>query len=286
MSKAKKLREMLTGTELVMLPGVYDAITARVVEHCNFNAAYITGFGTAAAYGFPDYGLLTMTEMVDNIRQISGAVELPLIADADTGYGNAINVHRTVQEYEKAGAAGVQLEDQAWPKRCGHMEGKAVIPSAEMIDKVRAAVEARLNPDTVIVARTDAIAIEGFDQALERAHLYSKAGADVLFIEAPENMTQIKKIPRLFNLPCLINLAFGRDDLSCSDLELFGYKFALFPVVTMLGAVSGAMMMCEHLKKHGRQKKMELKLLDFEELNLFLGLEKYRRLGRKFASHK
>lgn len=285
MNKARKLRKLLAEPGLIKLPGVYDAVTARVVQHCSFQLAYVTGFGTAAAYGFPDYGLLTMSEMVDNIRRISRAVDLPLIADADTGYGNVINVYRTVQEYEMAGAVGVQFEDQAWPKRCGHMEGKSVIPTDEMADKVKAAAEARLNPETVLVVRTDAIAVEGFESAVERGRCYAGAGADLIFVEAPQNASQIKKIPKLFNIPCVINLALNHNDFTTAELEDMGYKLALFPVVTMLGSIYGALKMCNHLRDNDMQKQLKEELFDFEKLNLFLGLDKYRQIDRKYASN-
>jgi 2-methylisocitrate lyase-like PEP mutase family enzyme len=181
-----RLRELLEGPEPVLAPGAYDALTARLVEQAGFEAVYMTGFGTAASLlGRPDIGLLSFSEMVDNARRIVRAVEVPVIADADDGYGNPINVIRTVQEYEAAGVSAIHIEDQVSPKKCGHLEGKEVIEASEMVEKVRAAVEARQSEDFVIIARTDARAVEGMDRALKRARLYREAGADVLFVEAP-----------------------------------------------------------------------------------------------------
>ncbi len=188
----RRLRELLAGPDPVLAPGVFDGLGARLVEEAGFPAVYMTGFGTAAALlGRPDVGLLTMSEMVDNAARIAAACELPVIADADTGYGNSLNVIRTVQEYERAGVAGIHIEDQVAPKKCGHMEGKQVIPPAEMEAKIRAAVAARQSPDFVIIARTDARAVEGMDSAIERALRYREAGADVLFVEAAESEDEI-----------------------------------------------------------------------------------------------
>lgn len=176
MERAGRLRGLL-GTEKVLpVPGVYDALTAKVAQHSGFKAVYMTGYGTAASYGYPDFGILTMTEMLDNLRRLSDAIDIPIIVDADTGYGNQVNVYRTVREYERAGAAAIQLEDQTWPKRCGHMEGKQVIEAEEMVGKVKAAADARTNPDTVLVIRTDAIATLGFEEAVMRGLLYAEAG--------------------------------------------------------------------------------------------------------------
>ncbi len=184
--KGRMIKELMARGELVQAPGVYDALSAKIVEARGFNAVYMTGYGTSAGQlGLPDLGFITMTEMVLNAGRIADAVEIPLIADADTGYGNPINVIRTVREYEKAGVAAIHIEDQTWPKRCGHMAGKSVIEVKEMVGKIKAAVDARRNEDFLIIARTDAIATDGFDQAIERGHLFAEAGADVLFIEAP-----------------------------------------------------------------------------------------------------
>src|SRR5512135_715080 len=200
MHTATRLRELLAGPELLVAPGAYDALSARLIVQAGFSLVYMTGFGTAASVlGQPDVGLLTMSEMVSRaaaLAAVSG--DLPLIADADTGYGNPINVRRTVREYEHAGVAGLHLEDQVWPKKCGHMEGKQVIPMDEMVQKIRAAVDARQDPDFVIIARTDANAVNGFEDALQRGQAYREAGADVIFIEAPRSTAELTTIGQTF----------------------------------------------------------------------------------------
>src|SRR5213080_5354161 len=194
------LRELLAGPDLLVAPGAYDALSARLIAQAGFSAVYMTGFGTAASVlGQPDVGLLTMSEMVSRAAALAAIVgDRPLIADADTGYGNPINVRRTVREYERAGVAAVHIEDQVWPKKCGHMEGKQVIPVDEMVQKVRAAVEARQDPDLVIIARTDANAVHGLEDAIHRGKAYHEAGADVIFIEAPRSMTELRSIKQKF----------------------------------------------------------------------------------------
>src|SRR5579864_890337 len=188
-----RLRDLLAGPDLVVAPGAYDALSARLIAQAGFSVAYMTGFGTAASVlGQPDVGLLTMSEMVSRAAAVAAVVgDLPLIADADTGYGNPVNVRRTIREYERAGVAGLHIEDQVWPKKCGHMEGKQVIPMDEMVQKVRAAVEARQDPDFVIIARTDANAVNGLEDALQRGKAYREAGADVLFVEAPRSLNEL-----------------------------------------------------------------------------------------------
>src|SRR6185312_12717200 len=194
-SPRARLRELLASPAPVVAPGAYDALSARLIEQAGFHVVYMTGFGTTASLiGRPDVGLLTGSEMVDNARRIAAAVDVPVIADADTGYGNTINVLRTVQLYEQAGVAGIHLEDQVMPKKCGHMTGKVVIPAAEMVGKVRAAVEARQDPDFLIIARTDAAAVHGLNEAIDRGRAYAEAGADALFVEAPTSEEDIARV--------------------------------------------------------------------------------------------
>ena len=208
MSVRSTLRELLAGPDLVMAPGVADALNARLVAREGFKVIYMTGSGTTASrLGMPDIGLLTMTEMVDNAGRIADASGLPVIADADTGYGGPINVRRTTRAYERAGVAGIHIEDQQWPKRCGHLQGKTLIPAAEMAAKVRAATDAREDKDFVVIARTDALSVEGFEQALDRGRLYEEAGADMIFIEALNTPDQLAAVPRSFRVPTLFNMA-------------------------------------------------------------------------------
>ncbi|MEM8922599.1 MAG: isocitrate lyase/PEP mutase family protein [Actinomycetota bacterium] len=234
------LRALLARPEPLLLPGCYDALGARLIEQAGFDAVYMTGFGTAASLlGRPDVGLLGMSEMVDNVRRICAAVDRPVVADADTGYGNPINVIRTVQTYEQAGVAGLHLEDQVLPKRCGHMEGKQVVPAGEMVAKIEAAVAARSNPDLVLIARTDARAPHGFDDALDRAKRFADAGADVLFVEALTGEEEIEKVAaELSGIPLVFNWAEGgkTPPLSYERMAELGYAMVIMPISTLLAA--------------------------------------------------
>ena len=234
----RRLRELLSGGEMVVAPGAYDGITARAVEAAGFPAVYMTGAGTAATMGFPDYGLLGMTEMADHVGRLCSAVSLPVIADADTGYGNELNVTRTVREYTLRGAAGLHIEDQVFPKRCGHLDDKEVIPVESFVSKIRAAVDARTDADLLIIARTDARAVVGFDEAVERANRALIAGADMAFVEAPRTLEEVYAIPRLVEGPCLFNVVAGgkSPSLTVDQIAEAGYRLAILPVL-LLGAV-------------------------------------------------
>ncbi|SEG68454.1 2,3-dimethylmalate lyase [Actinacidiphila yanglinensis] len=239
-SGPRRLRELLAGDDPVPAAGAYDALSARLVEQAGFPAVYMTGFGASASLiGRPDVGLLTMTEMAGAARRIVSAVGVPVVADADTGYGNALNVVRTVQEYEAAGVAALHLEDQQAPKRCGHLDGKSVVPAAEMAGKIEAAVAARRDPDLVIIARTDARAVEGFDAALERARRYRDCGADLLFVEALRSEEEIEATARaLPDVPLLFNwVESGRTPpMGMERLRELGYRMVIFPVSALLAA--------------------------------------------------
>src|ERR1700736_2962192 len=229
MRTTTQLRQLLADPDLIIAPGAYDALSARLIAQAGFSTVYMTGFGTAASVlGQPDVGLLTMSEMVSRAAALASVVgDIPLIADADTGYGNPINVRRTIQEYERAGVAAVHIEDQIWPKKCGHMEGKQVIPIDEMVQKVRAAVDARQDPDFVIIARTDANAVNGLEDALRRGRAYRDAGADVIFIEAPRSMEELQAIVQAFpGVPLLYNWAeSGKTPLlSLDEIRTLGFK--------------------------------------------------------------
>jgi len=284
--KDERLFSMVQSKELILAPGVYDALAAKIVEAQGFDAVYMTGYGTSAAmFGLPDIGLLTMTEMADNAARIADAVAIPVIADADTGYGNAVNVVRTVRQYEKAGVAAIQLEDQTWPKRCGHMAGKSVIETAEMAGKIRAAVDARKDRKLLIIARTDAIATHGFDQAIERVHKYAEAGADVLFIEAPVNMEQLEKIPRLLSpSPVLLNLAPRTPNLSVDQIRSMGFAIAIYPGVCLAAAIAGCTEEVKRIRETGKQREFADWLQAFLDLNNFLGAEYYNGLEQKYKS--
>ncbi len=240
---ARALRELLAGDELIVAPGVYDGLSAALVAKLGFGAAYMTGAGVAAAgFGLPDIGLLTLTEMAERARMLTGVLDgVPLIADADTGYGSPINVVRTVREYEAAGVAAIQLEDQTFPKRCGHLGGKDVIDADRFAVALQAALEARRDPDTVIVARTDALAVHGVDDAIARARRYAALGADLLFVEAPESLAQVEQIAAEVNAPLLLNVVPGGRTPSIAPQRLaeLGFRVAIHPGVA-LGAVAQA----------------------------------------------
>ncbi|HEX2105024.1 MAG TPA: isocitrate lyase/PEP mutase family protein [Solirubrobacteraceae bacterium] len=228
-------------------------MTARLVEQAGFPAVYMTGAGTAAALGYPDYGLLTMSEMADNAGRLAAAVSIPVIADADTGYGNELNVVRTVREYARRGVAALHIEDQVSPKRCGHLDRKDVIGADEFVSKVRAAAEQRPDLDLVLIARTDAIAMLGFDEAIERANRALAAGADVAFVEAPQTLAQVEAVPKLVNGPCLLNVvAAGKTpEVALERAAELGFKLAIVPVLTLAAAVAAVDLALAGLKRTG-----------------------------------
>lgn len=254
MRATTRLRNMLNAPGIIVAPGAYDGISARLIERHGFKAVYMTGAGTAAsALGQPDVGLTTLTEMATHAGHIASCISLPLIADADTGYGNPLNVIRTVREYERAGVAALHLEDQVFPKKCGHIAGKAVIPAKEFAEKIRAAAENRTDPDFVIIARTDARAVNGIDDAIERGLLYREAGADVIFVEAPTSREEIERVAREIKAPLLSNQVPGgkTPGLTVSELEKLGYKMVIFPVVGLMAATLAIEKALAQLKETG-----------------------------------
>lgn len=288
---AGRLREMMAGTEPVLAPGAYDGLTARLIEQAGFEAVYMTGFGTSASLlGRPDIGLLSFSEMLDNARRIVQAVDVPVIADADDGYGNVINVIRTVKEYEAAGVAGIHIEDQMSPKKCGHLEGKALIEASQMVEKVRAAVEARSSDDFVIIGRTDARAVEGMDGALERARRYREAGADVLFVEAPQSEEEVAAVAEAFpDVPLLFNWLEGgkTPPLELERLKELGFRVILFPVSTLLEATRSIREMLNRIRAHGSPGAVvEDRLLLFEEFTDIIGLPRMQELEERFADEE
>ena len=236
-TSSANFREMLRTNRLLALPGVYDGISAKLSEQRGFKAIYMTGAGTSMSYGFPDFGLLTATEMAGRAGTVAQSVNIPLIADADTGYGNELNVTRTVRDYERGGVAGLHIEDQASPKRCGHLDGKEIIPRDEYISKIRAAVAARRDGSFYIIARTDARAVAGFDEAIARANAALAAGADMAFVEATENVEELASVPKRVNGPCLLNIVRGgkTPDVNLKQAEEMGYRVAILPSL-LLGA--------------------------------------------------
>jgi 2-methylisocitrate lyase-like PEP mutase family enzyme len=286
MEHAKKMREMIIDKELILAPGAFDALTAKIIEAQGFNAVYMTGYGTAAAiFGLPDLGILTMTEMAQNASRIVDSINLPLIADADTGYGNPVNMVRTVREYEKAGVSAIHIEDQVWPKRCGHMTGKRVIEVEEMIGKIKAAVDSRRSSDLLIIARTDAIATHGFDHAIERGERYAEAGADILFIEAPENREQVERIPRLLGTtPHLINMGPRTPNLSTDEIREMGYAMIIYPGVCLAATITACIEEVKRIRETGYQRDFGDWIQSFVELNNFLGASYYSELEQRYRS--
>ncbi len=286
-SGAATLREMFHAGETVLAPGCYDALGARLIEEAGFPAAYMTGFGTAASHlGRPDVGLMTLPEMADNARRIAQAVDIPVIADADTGYGNSINVIRTVREYEAAGVAAIHIEDQVMPKKCGHMEGKQVVPAREMAAKVSAAVAARRSPELLIIARTDARAVEGLDSALARGRAYVDAGADALFVETPQSEAEIEALARSFpDVPLLFNYAEGGKTpaVSYARLHELGFSMVIFPLTLLLVATEAMRAALARVKADGTPIELLPSLLGFDQFLDFIGLPEIRELEHRFA---
>jgi 2-methylisocitrate lyase-like PEP mutase family enzyme len=282
---ARKLRELLGREKTLVAPGAYDGISARAVERAGFEAVYMTGAGTAAMLGYPDYGLATMTEMVENAGRIASAVSLPVIADADTGYGNELNVARTVREYERRGVAAIHLEDQVFPKRCGHLDEKRVIPAEEFWSKIHAASESRTDRDFVVIARTDARAVKGFDEAIRRANGALDAGADVAFVEAPQTLDEIRAIPRIVSGPCLFNWVAGGKTpaLALDEIERAGYRIAIAPAVVLLAAVVAGEQALENFHADGRLPKPS-RPLSLPELFRRFGADEWNEIRRRFGS--
>jgi 2-methylisocitrate lyase-like PEP mutase family enzyme len=274
------LRELLAGPEPVLAPGAYDALSARLVERAGFPAVYMTGFGASASLlGRPDVGLLSFDEMAGHARRLAQAVSVPLIADADDGYGNPLNVMRTVREYAAAGVAALHIEDQVAPKRCGHMEGKDVIESAEMVEKVRSAVEARGDGELLIIARTDARAVEGLDAALERARRYREAGADALFVEAPETEQEIEAVAAAFpDVPLVFNWVDGgkTPQLPLERIRELGFALVIYPVTTLFAAARAVADALDRLGDH--------EVPSFDAFTDMIGLPEMRALEARFAT--
>ena len=283
-----KLRSRLMRKPIVVAPGVYDAFTALVAEQSGFKTLYVSG--AAISYtrlGRPDIGLVSMSEVVEIVGAMRDRVDADLIVDADTGYGNALNVGRTMRLFERAGASAIQLEDQDFPKRCGHLDGKVLVPAAEMAGKIKAALDARRSRETLVIARTDAIAVEGFERAIERAALYRDAGADVLFVEAPKTRAELKRIPpALGGVPLLANMVEGgkTPPLSAAELESMGFALVIFPggIVRALGHMASEYY--ASLAASGTSKPFRSRMLDFTSINELIGTPEMLALGKRYES--
>ena len=285
------LKTRLAGDKITVAPGIYDALSGLLVEQAGFSTAYLSGASLAyTRFGRPDIGLIGMREVADTVTVIRERIDIELVVDGDTGYGNALNVMRTVKEFERAGASAIQLEDQDLPKRCGHLNGKTLVSASEMVGKLKAAVDTRVDQDTLIIARTDAIAVEGFECALERAEKYLEAGADVLFVEAPENRDQMEKMNFQFSgrVPLLANMVEGgKTPISgADDLEELGYSIVIFPGGTVR-AVSFAMQeYMEQLKKTGSTDLWRNRMFDFRGFNDLIGTPEMLAKGERYADPK
>lgn len=289
MKMTTRLRELLARKEILVAPGAHDALAAKIVAKAGFEAVYFTGYGQAASHlGGPDVGLLTMTEMVMRARNFAAAVDIPVIADADTGFGNAVNTMRTVREYEAAGVAAVQIEDQVAPKKCGHMTGRQVVPLDEMVGKIRAAVAARQDPDLVIIARTDARTTLGIDEALRRGRAFAEAGADVLFIESPESVDEMRLITSSFQIPVLANMVEGgRTPMyTAAELQELGYELVIFPTSSTYITAMAVTKVMQELKRSGTTRGMMGDMIPFEQFNELVGLPGVREIEGSYLPPK
>jgi carboxyvinyl-carboxyphosphonate phosphorylmutase len=285
MTRSEFRKRFKTG-KIVVAPGAHDALTAKIVGKLGFEAVYMTGYGQAASHlGRPDVGLITYTEMLARADAFVEAAGVPVIADADTGFGNAVNVTRTVRGYEKAGVFVIQLEDQVMPKKCGHMSGRQVIPAGEMIGKIKAALDARTDPDMLIMARTDARTVHGIDEALDRGAAYQDAGADIIFIESPESEDEMKKINERISVLTLANMVEGgRTPLLTNDaLAAIGYNLVIYPTASTYVTTKAMFDLMEGLKRDGTTKTMMDRMIPFTQFNELVGLPEIRAMEAKYA---
>lgn len=285
----KNLKNMLKTKKPLVIPGVYDALGAKIAQKIGFDAMFQTGYGTSATlFGMPDYGFIGAAETVDNARRICRAVSTPVIVDSDTGYGNALSVWKLVKELESAGAAGMFLEDQRWPKRCGHMQGKEVIPQEEYTEKLSAAIDARESKDFFIVARTDARATKGLDEAISRGKENKKTGADAVFVEAPKTLDEMKQIGREINAPLVANMIEGgATPLSSAEtLNKMGFKIVLYPLSILYANAFATMNILSELKKTGSTSRYRHKVVNFDQFNDLVELDKFRNMEKRYGKIK
>ena len=287
MTATSRFRQLLAEPGIIMAPGAYDCLTANIIQKAGFPAVYMTGGGTSVArLGYPDLALATMTEMLDNAASIAEAVDVPVIADADTGYGGVLNVHRTVRQYERAGVAAIHIEDQESPKRCGHLDNKRVIPTTDMVQKIRAAVDARSDPDFTIIVRTDAIAVTGWDDAMRRCEDYIKAGADVLFVEALRTPEEAERAARNFDVPLLYNFVeSGKSPLIPADeLERLGFKVVIFPVSALATVGRAVTDLMQELKQKGTTAHLRENMFSLQECFNIVGLDEMLSRDASFSA--
>jgi len=285
MSRGRQFRELLRRGGLIIAPGAYDCITARSIAQAGFDAVYMTGAGTAATLGYPDYGLLTMSEMADNAGRIAAGVDVPVIADADTGYGNELNATRTVREYERRGVAGLHIEDQGFPKKCGHLDNKTIISLDAYLAKIRATVAARRDPDFLVIARTDSRAVLGFEEAVRRANAALAAGADMAFVEAPQTLEEVAAVPGLVKGPCLLNVVWrGKTpDVAFGDAERMGYRFAIVPGMLFKAVIGVCDATLSELRRTGRHP-VPMHSMTVREAFRRVGADEWDAIGDRFGA--
>jgi len=286
LKKTTMLRKLIEKDGVIVAPGVYDCLSAKLAERAGFPLAAITGAGIAASVlGYPDMGLITMTEVLGQVRNIIKSVNVPVFADCDTGYGNPLNVYRTVQEFEDAGAAGLFIEDQVFPKRCGHFEGKELISTEEMVKKIEAALDARRDPDLVIMARTDARAVYGLDHAVERAQTYAKAGADIIFIEAPQTREELQRVASSVNVPTMANMVEGGKTplFSVRELEEMGFKLVVFSGSAQKIAILAMQELFDALKTTGKLDSVLDRIVSLGDRSRLLGLARFYEMEKKYG---
>lgn len=282
-----KLRKLLDGNKMIVAPGAFDALSARLIEHAGFPAVYVTGAGVASSrLGVPDIGLTTMNEVLETAKNIVNVTDIPVICDTDTGYGNALNLMRTVREFERIGVAAIQVEDQITPKRCGHTEGKQLVSRDEMVKKIEAFQYAKQS-DLALIARTDAIAVNGFEDAIDRAKAYVKAGADVLFVEAPRTIEEMKRIPELLTVPLLVNMVEGGAKtplLPIEELEAMGFRIAIYPTSAWMAAIKAIQGVLKELKENGSTDGFAEHMVSFEEMFEIVGFSHYKALEQQYLT--
>jgi len=287
MNPRQTLKELLRRKKLLVAPGCFDGLSARLVEEAGFEAAYLSGGAVARSMGIPDIGLVTMSEVIERAAQVISVIKIPVIADADTGYGNAANLVRTVREFERVGVAAIHIEDQITPKRCGHLDGKEVIPLSEMEMKLAAALDSRTDPDFSIIARTDARGVHGFDDAIRRARAFAQLGVDAIFVEAPQSEAELAEIPRqLPDIPLLVNVFKGGKTpmLPVERLERMGYRIAIYPSETQRAGIYAMRQTLALLKREGTTEAMDEMLTTFKERDKIVGLDDWQDLERRYLA--
>ena len=287
MSPRQTLKQLLKRNKLLVAPGCFDGLSARLVQEAGFESAYLSGGAVARSMGIPDIGLVTMSESIERAAQVVSVVHIPIIADADTGYGNAVNLVRTVREFERAGVAAIHIEDQITPKRCGHLDGKEVIPLGEMTQKLQAALAARSDPDFCIIARTDARGVNGFDDAILRGQAFAKLGVDAIFVEAPQSEQELAEIPRrLPNVPLLVNVFKGGKTpmLPVERLQAMGYRIAIYPSETQRAGIHAMRTALSTLKREGTTESIDATLTTFKERDRVVGLDDWQKIERDYLA--